>query len=166
MYKITSGSQTFQITPKGDGHASLNDADVTFNLAKENGQSFHILKDSKGYNVQVVDADYATKTFTIKVNGTSYELNAKDKYDLLLEELGMENLAGAGENEIKAPMPGLVLRLETEVGAEVAKGDAILVLEAMKMENVLKSPIDGKVKAIKVETGQAVEKNTVLVEFE
>jgi biotin carboxyl carrier protein len=47
----------------------------------------------------------------------------------------------------------------------VKKGDALLVLEAMKMENILKSPADGKVKKISVKKGMAVEKNQVLIEF-
>tara|TARA_B100000378_G_C17822784_1_gene335081 strand:- start:38 stop:538 length:501 start_codon:yes stop_codon:yes gene_type:complete len=166
MYKINVGSLSFQVTPSGNDTATMNDTEKRFDLIRESEGSMHLLRDNKGYNVQVVRADYATKTFTLKVNGTTYELQAKDKYDLLLEELGMENLAGAGENELKAPMPGLVLKVEVEAGTEVSKGDAILVLEAMKMENVLKSPVDGTVKSIKIETGQAVEKNAVLVEFE
>ncbi|HWY37206.1 MAG TPA: biotin/lipoyl-containing protein, partial [Bacteroidia bacterium] len=50
-------------------------------------------------------------------------------------------------------------------GAEVKKGDALLVLEAMKMENILKSPADAKVRAVSVKKGMAVEKNQVLIEF-
>ncbi|MCC7050886.1 MAG: acetyl-CoA carboxylase biotin carboxyl carrier protein subunit, partial [Bacteroidia bacterium] len=51
-------------------------------------------------------------------------------------------------------------------GDKVTKGDALMVLEAMKMENILKSPGDGIIKKINVSKGQAVEKNTVLITFE
>ena len=68
-------------------------------------------------------------------------------------------------NEIKAPMPGLVVRITVEEGAEVKKGDSLLVLEAMKMENVIKAPGDAVVGKIKVNAGQAVEKNQLLISF-
>jgi biotin carboxyl carrier protein len=69
-------------------------------------------------------------------------------------------------NEIKAPMPGLVLDIIAEVGQEVNEGDNILILEAMKMENNIKSPTTGVIKEIKCEKGAAVEKNEVLILFE
>ena len=77
-------------------------------------------------------------------------------------------MGGANEkklNEIKAPMPGLILDIKVEVGQEVKKGDPILILEAMKMENILKSPGDGIVKAIKVKVKDNVEKGQLLLEF-
>jgi pyruvate carboxylase subunit B len=66
---------------------------------------------------------------------------------------------------VRAPMPGLVLRVEVEVGQELAAGGGLVVLEAMKMENEIRSPGPGKVKAILVEPGQAVEKGAPLVEI-
>ena len=77
----------------------------------------------------------------------------------------MDNLAAAKVNEIKAPMPGLVLDIRVAEGDEVKKGDSILVLEAMKMENIIKSPTDGIIKKINVKKGIAVEKNQVLIHF-
>ncbi|HEY8104468.1 MAG TPA: biotin/lipoyl-containing protein [Gemmatimonadales bacterium] len=67
---------------------------------------------------------------------------------------------------LKAPMPGLVVRLEVEPGQLVAPGGGVLVLEAMKMENELRSPAGGRVRAVLVRAGQAVEKGQALVEFE
>jgi biotin carboxyl carrier protein len=68
-------------------------------------------------------------------------------------------------NEIKAPMPGLVLRIPINEGDSVSKGEGLLVLEAMKMENIIKSPGDVVVSKILVKPGQAVEKNQLLVSF-
>jgi len=53
-----------------------------------------------------------------------------------------------------------------KAGDSIAKGDGLIVLEAMKMENVLKSPDDVIIKSIEVEIGKSVEKNQVLIEFE
>jgi biotin carboxyl carrier protein len=66
-------------------------------------------------------------------------------------------------NEVKAPMPGLVLRVMIEPGQAIQKGDTLLILEAMKMENVLKAPSDGIVSKILVSKGDKVEKNQVMV---
>ena len=127
--------------------------------------SFHIIKDNKSYSVEIVKTDFAAKSFTISVNGNKYQLQVKDKFDELLKSLGMDNLNANKINDIKAPMPGLVLELRVEEGNEVKKGDAILVLEAMKMENIIKSPADGIIKKINVKKGLAVEKNQVLINF-
>lgn len=64
---------------------------------------------------------------------------------------------------IRAPMPGLVLRIPIGVGEPVAQGQGVLVLEAMKMENEIKAPAAGVVTAIDVKAGQAVEKGQALL---
>jgi propionyl-CoA carboxylase alpha chain len=65
-----------------------------------------------------------------------------------------------------APMPGLVKQVLVEVGAPVAKGDALLVLEAMKMEQVIRAPRAGRVAALSVRPGQPVEAGLVLAVIE
>ena len=127
--------------------------------------SFHVLKENKSYNVEVIKSNAAEKSFLVSVNGNKYQLNVKDKFDELLKSLGMDNLNASKINEIKAPMPGLVIDIRIAEGDTVKKGDAILVLEAMKMENSIKSPTDGVIKKINVKKGVAVEKNQVLINF-
>lgn len=127
--------------------------------------SFHVIKDHRSYNVEVIKADASEKSFLISVNGNKYQLNVKDKFDELLKSLGFDDLNAKKVNEIKAPMPGLVLEVRVSEGDVVKKGDPIFVLEAMKMENIIKSPTDGTVKKINVKKGVAVEKNQVLINF-
>jgi biotin carboxyl carrier protein len=102
----------------------------------------------------------------VRVNGNDYEIAIKDKYDLLLQQLGISAKASSAAQNIKAPMPGLIINVVAKEGDEVKKGDTLLILEAMKMENVIKSPRDGKVKKVNIVLKQAVEKNQVLLEFE
>lgn len=64
---------------------------------------------------------------------------------------------------LKASMPGRVVRIVAKPGAEVKKGQALLILEAMKMENEIRSPVDGTVKETKVAQGQTVEKGDLLM---
>jgi biotin carboxyl carrier protein len=67
---------------------------------------------------------------------------------------------------LRAPMPGMVVRIQVEAGQAVAAGGGVIVLEAMKMENELRAQADGVVKAVRVRSGEAVEKGQVLVEYE
>lgn len=167
MHIINIGEQQYELqTLKGDpSKGSINGKEYAMDLI-ENGSAMHIIHENKSYSVNIVAADYDTKTFTIRVNNGYYELQAKDKFDLLLEELGMEDLAAGKANDLKAPMPGMVLEVAVQAGTEVKKGDKLVVLEAMKMENVLKAESDATVKAIHVEKGKAVEKNQIMVEFD
>lgn len=154
-----------EISPSGTS-GKINKENFSIDLLKIKDGSYHVLRNNKSYNVEVLKADHLEKSFTIKVNGNKYQLQIKDRYDELLKSMGMEITGGGKINEIKAPMPGLVLEIMVSPGQQVQKGDPVMVLEAMKMENVLKSPSDGIVKKINVEQKQAVEKNQVLLNFE
>ena len=83
----------------------------------------------------------------------------------------IRSLAGSGDKArgqavLKAPMPGLVVRVQVEAGAAVVAGSGVIVLEAMKMENELRAAAAGTVRVVRVQQGEAVEKGQVLVEFE
>ena len=79
----------------------------------------------------------------------------------------MGTTIGAGKSKVlKAPMPGLVVKINIENGQSVNKGDGLIIVEAMKMENELKASHAGTIKQVMIENGQSVEKNQVLVEFE
>jgi biotin carboxyl carrier protein len=134
---------------------------ISFANVAEN--HFHVLLNQKSYNVEVVSINAETKTASMKVNNRIYECEIKDQFDDLLKSLGLDNLNTKKVNEIKAPMPGLVLKVLVNEGQEFKKGDNLLVLEAMKMENILKAPVDGTVKGIKIKAGDKVEKNEVLL---
>ena len=72
----------------------------------------------------------------------------------------------SSDSMIMAPMPGIILSITVKEGDEVNAGDAILVLEAMKMENEIHAPRAGKVKKIHVSEGAEVQSGSALVEFE
>ena len=71
--------------------------------------------------------------------------------------------APAGAGTIKAPMPGNINAVHVKVGDQVKSGQALLILEAMKMENEITSPINGSVKEIRIEKGQTVNNGDVLI---
>lgn len=144
---------------------SINAAEFEANIIKVREGVYHLIKDNASYNLEVVKHIPEEKKLVVKINNTSYTLDIKDKYDDLLHSLGLDSLAAKKVNDIKAPMPGMVLNILVSEGQEVKKGDPLIVLEAMKMENILKSPSDGTVKKIACTKGFAVEKNQLLIQF-
>ncbi|WP_162303496.1 acetyl-CoA carboxylase biotin carboxyl carrier protein subunit [Hymenobacter sediminis] len=126
---------------------------------------YHILHEGRSYSAELISVEYATKTVILKLNGQQLELQGKDRFDLLLDKLGMSNAAANKVNELKAPMPGLIVDIRVASGQIVQKGDPLLVLEAMKMENILKAPGEGTVTAIKVGLRDNVTKGQVLIQF-
>ena len=165
MLKAIINSQTFDIqSDKND--ISVNSEPFSWDLVEIKDGNFHVIYNHKSYNAEVLEADYQTKSFLIKINITKYSVVVKDRFDILLDQLGMSNASSAKVNDLKAPMPGLIVDIKVQVGDTVKKGDTILILEAMKMENVLKATGEGIIKAIKIAPKQNVEKNQVMIEFD
>lgn len=144
----------------------INGKDFALDLVRTGPDSFNVIKGNASHCVELVEVDYETKTIELKVGDEKYHVQVKDEMDTLLKKMGMSDLYGSKINEIRAPMPGLVLDIAVEPGSHIAKGDKLLVLEAMKMENNIKSPTEGVVKSINCKKGDAVEKNAVLIVFE
>lgn len=166
MLKVkVNNKNEYKIVFDGASNGTVDEKPFSMDVVEVKNGSFHVIKDYKSYTVEVIKAEPAEKSFLVSVNGNKYQLSVKDKYDELLKSLGFDNLNAKKVNEIKAPMPGLVLDIRVAEGTPVKKGDAILVLEAMKMENIIKSPTDGTVSKINVKKGVAVEKNQVLINF-
>lgn len=164
-YKITLNDKTVAYSNKGGGVKINNTAIVqTFKWIKKSELAF-LNVNNHSYSVAVVQLDKENKKVTLRINGKKLVLNLADPMDELLKDLGLDKLLNKGAGVVKAPMPGLVLKVLVEPGMQVNKGDSLLILEAMKMENVIKSPIDGVVKAIHITDKQAIEKNKVMIEL-
>ena len=164
MFQATVNDKKFEITSTPDD-ILVDGKPLSWDLVTIGDGHFHILYNQKSYRAEVVKHDAATKSFTIKLNGKIFTVALKDKFDLLLEKMGMNNGATNKVNNVKAPMPGLIIELKVKEGDTVKQNDPLIILEAMKMENIIKSAGDGVVKTIKVKKGQSVEKNQVLIEF-
>lgn len=165
-YKIKVNNQYEFEVSSGKGEFIVDNEALELDIARINEGTFHVIADHISYNVELLNIQPKEKKLTISVDGNDYDLVLKDKFDLLLQKLGMERGLSAKVKELKAPMPGKVLQINVKEGDEVQKGDQIIVLEAMKMENAIKSPGEGKVKSVKVKEEEPVEKGQVLVEFE
>lgn len=149
-----------------DGNILLNDNSYNVELLNSYSKDVHTFSvNNKIYTISTSKGE--DSTLKIHHDGSLYEVNFKTDKEALLEKY----MAGSGsaankDKVIKAPMPGLVVKINNKVGDTIKKGDKPIVIEAMKMENALASPGSGTIKAINVSEGQAVEKNTILIELE
>jgi hypothetical protein len=165
MQKAIINDQTFDISEEKGG-ILVNNLPFTWDFRYISHNHYHIIKDNKVYNAELVEANYVEKIFKLKVNGTIHIVNLKNRTDLLLEKMGLSSTASTKLNNLKAPMPGLIYEIKVKVGDEVKKGDVLLILVAMKMENAIKAIGDGIVKSIKTNIGDSVEKGRLIIEFE
>jgi len=165
MYQVKVNNQYNYDIDKNDDGLLINGDNVNADIQRLNASAWHIINNLKSYNIEVVSFDNSEKTAVIKVNNNLYNVTAKDQFDILLDKLGLSSLNATKVSEIKAPMPGMVLKVFVNEGMEIKKGDNLFILEAMKMENIIKSPADVIVKTVKIKPGDKVEKGQVLMMF-
>jgi biotin carboxyl carrier protein len=159
-----NGKFTYDVVEDSDG-LLINGVKINPDIQNLSGLSWHIINNLQSYNAEVIGFNAAEKKATIKINNNVYTITAKNELDILLDKLGLGNLNASKVSDIKAPMPGMVLKVFVTEGMEVKKDDSLFVLEAMKMENIIKSTADGFVKSVKIRPGDKVEKNQVLMIF-
>jgi biotin carboxyl carrier protein len=138
----------------------------SFNAIAISNNKWHVLHSEKSFDACLINGDFNDRNYKVKVNNNIYNIQINNPLDSLIKELGFEIGVNKKVNEIKAPMPGLILDINIKIGQEVKENDPLLILEAMKMENVIVSPREGIIKSIAIEKGNAVDKNQLLVEFE
>ncbi len=166
MLHISTGpAHSWEVDLRAADSVTLNGQPLSWDVAPLGDGRYHVLYQGKSYSAELVSADYTTKAFVLKINGQRVELQARDRFDQLLDRLGLSGAASAKVNELKAPMPGLIIDIRVQSGQAVQKGDPLLVLEAMKMENILKAPADGTIASVKVAQRANVTKGQVLVQF-
>ncbi len=163
-WKVSVNGREREIT-LDNGICLLNGKPLHPDIAEVRQGEFSVISDNVSYRVEVMQLSHSEKKCTVKVNGSEYELEMKDRMDLLLQKMGMNKRMAHAAGSLKAPMPGKVLRVDVKEGQRVKSGDSILILEAMKMENAIKAPGDGTVKGVRVKAGDAVEKGEVMVEM-
>jgi len=102
----------------------------------------------------------------IELEGRLFEVVVEDERTRHIRELASHVAPVETRRDLRAPMPGLIVRVGVQEGQEVEKGDSLVVMEAMKMENELRADAKGFVLSIEVEAGQAVERDVVLLKLE
>jgi biotin carboxyl carrier protein len=163
-YFVTIGDHEMEVdltgtTPTVDGvpvHAEM--------VAVPGTPVRHLLVDG-GSHAFVAHAGERRGRWEIALGALRLTVDAVDERTRTIREM-----TGGAELEtekvVTAPMPGLVVKVEVEVGQQVKTGQGVAVVEAMKMENELRAPADGVVARIEVQPGQTVDKGATLIVLE
>lgn len=104
--------------------------------------------------------------YTLWVDGYRFDVEALDERTRAIRDLAAARAVPAGPAPVRAPMPGLIVRINVKPGDRVEAGQGVVVMEAMKMENELRATAAGTVSSVNVSPGAAVEKGALLVTLE
>jgi biotin carboxyl carrier protein len=164
-------------------HAEIGDTKHEIEIKREDGKVFadvdgrtyelevsepesgvYLLKHNGHVVEAVTSAGKSAEPVNVRIGSHEFDIKLVDPKRLRSTDSGAHHEDGVVE--IKAAMPGKVVRVLLHVGSAVEKGDSVLVVEAMKMQNELKSPKTGVVKNIRVDEGSTVSAGDVLATIE
>jgi len=163
-YFVTLGDRTLEVDLGPEG-IQVDGGRVEADLVEMDGTQLRsLLLDGRSH--AVLASRKGKGDWSLHLAGRHLSARVVDERTRALEEMTAEPDGGIGITQLRAPMPGLVIKVEIEEGDQVCQGQGLLIVEAMKMENELKSPGDARVKRVMAQPGDAVEKDQVLLEFE
>lgn len=164
-YFVEVAGRTFELELGESGAIRLDGREVEAELRAIAGTRLqHLLVDGRSIPL-AISAEEGRGEWSIEVGGHLLDVSVVDERTRAIRELAGVAGGPKGPGPIRAPMPGMVVRVEVEVGQRVDAGDGVVIIEAMKMENELKAESAGVVESVAVSAGQPVEKGAVLVEF-
>lgn len=149
---------------EGQVSAKVGDRVYTLHARELDTDSYLFFLDTNVHECRVSERAGLNDTFDVTIRGSSHEITIIDPKRLRSGQNSDRHHQGVVE--ILAPMPGKIVRVQTESGASVEKGEGVVVVEAMKMQNEMKSPRAGVVVSIKVKPGDTVNAGDVLAVIE
>jgi acetyl/propionyl-CoA carboxylase alpha subunit len=165
-YIVQLNDEQKSVSLDADGVSYESEAVVHAELADVAGSPVRMVKIGTYVYRVVVEKGAGRGRYTLWVDGYRFDTEALDERTRAIRDLSAANTAPLGPAPIKAPMPGLIVRINVKVGDTVEAGQGVVVMEAMKMENELRATSAGTVKSVEVVPGAAVEKGALLVSLE
>ncbi len=163
-YYVTIRDTTVEVDLEPDG-IQVNGKVVKTDLVRVEGTDIHSLL-ANGVSHRLVARREGQGSWRLFLRGQMLEANVVDERTRAIREMTGSTGEQSGPKPVRAPMPGLVVKVDVEPGQEVEPGQGVVIVEAMKMENELTSEAGGWVATVHVTEGQAVDKDDILIEFE
>jgi biotin carboxyl carrier protein len=164
-YFVTIAGRTLEVELRGD--AVLVDGDpLSLDVAAVPGTTLRHLLAGGASVLLAAQRGSDAGSWELQLDGVRYEVDVEDERTRAIRSRVGAAEGARGPRPVKAPMPGLVVRVEVAPGEQVAAGQGVVIVEAMKMQNELKADGPGVVRKIHVQAGTAVEKGVTLVEFD
>ena len=165
-YVVQLNEERKSVSIESDGIFYEADPAVHAELSDIEGSPVRMVRIGTNVYRVVVQKRPGRGRYTLWVDGYRFETEALDERTRAIRDLSAATAGPVGPAPIVAPMPGLIVRVNVNVGDNVEAGQGIVVMEAMKMENELRATTGGRVKAVHAEVGAAAEKGAILVELE
>jgi biotin carboxyl carrier protein len=163
-YTVTIGGQDLEVEVDGTT-VRVGDTQLEAHLSPVPGVPLrHLLLGEESHTIGMQQVEPGV--WRLLVEGVAVDASVVDERTRHVRSLTGAGAVRSGPPTLKAPMPGLVLRVLVAPGQAVAPGQGLVVLEAMKMENELRATAAGTIKAVLVTSGEAVDKGKLLLEFE
>lgn len=166
-FVTTLGQKAFVVDTAGDHQAAIDGKTYSYSFTHITDDRYSLILDGKCFEIVAALHQDGTATnnreILVSVNGKQQIVQVEEERKHRLKSLFAKSAAKSTDLTIKAPMPGLISRLDVAIGDQVVPGKGLLVLEAMKMENEIKSTLKGNVAKIFVEKGRVVEKGESLL---
>lgn len=162
-YQVRVGDRSYDVEVDG-GQVTVGGVAHQAELQSVPGTPLRLLR-LDGASSALVAEPGSLGVWTLESRGERFEVEVLDERTAHIRSLVGVGTAAPGPTTLKAPMPGLVVRVQVETGQAVTAGQALVVLEAMKMENELKAVGPGVVAEVAIQAGQAVERGQVLIRF-
>jgi biotin carboxyl carrier protein len=166
-FKVLIGEREEDVLIKVEGervHAEIGGRGYELEVRQPQPDSYLFFLNPEVHELRVSERAGSKETFDVSISGRSYTVKLIDPKRLRSGQNSDRH--DHGVTEILAPMPGKVVRVQTESGATVKKGTGLVVVEAMKMQNEMKSPRDGVVVSVNVKAGDTVNAGDVLAVIE
>jgi acetyl/propionyl-CoA carboxylase alpha subunit len=164
-YFVRIDGEDHEVTLDGEA-VHLDGDDVTAHVTPADGTPVRMVTIGDRVHRVVVRPGGARGEYTLWLDGYRFDVEALDERTRAIRDLSGAAAGPSGPAPLKAPMPGLIVRIHVAVGDAVQAGQGLVVMEAMKMENELRATAAGRVKSIIVAAGTAVEKGALLIELE
>lgn len=158
--------QIYKVKVNNELNFSISNPKQELSILDLADNTYHLIVEHQSMDAKVTCEDFNSRKYKVEIFDKSFTVYIGNPLDDLIETLGLETKEIIRVDELNAPMPGLIMKIEVGEGDEVEEGQVLLILEAMKMENAIVSPRSGRIKQIAVKENQAVEKNQLLIEFE
>jgi biotin carboxyl carrier protein len=160
-YTTTIGDELFTVEIDREDEIVVNGKVFVVDFANIGRSNLYsLLIDNQSFEAMVEERD---GKWEVLLRGRLYSVDVADDRARLMAARADNLMPESGELIVQAPMPGLVVAVSVEIGQEVERGDAVVILESMKMENELRTPRAGTVERIAVKPGDSVEQQQTLV---
>ncbi len=164
-YYVTIGGHVLEVEVDGDAARLPSAAGEARVLEEGEGPALCLLVARRPRRVHA--RRRGDTTWELHYRGRSFRVDVADERSWRVRQAdGGGATPVSGVEPLRAPMPGLVLRVDVEEGQEVAQGQGLLIVEAMKMENELRARASGRIRHVHVAAGKSVSRGDVLIEFE